>query len=250
MTAARPLIKSLGTLRSCFKEKFGTPRQPQLVTASRAWLKVRPQFIPEQSLVGLSEFSHVWLLSYFHLNTNKAFLSTVHPPRLKGKTVGVFASRSPHRPSPIGLSLARLLKVEGDTLHLAEVDLVDGTPILDVKPYIPAYDSLPQAAPGWTGRAEPRELVVEFSDAALAEARRLDSASDQELLLLIEQVLRQDLRNPRDRSQMKEGKALEFFVYDYDVRYEVRGGVAKVLEILPAQEYKKARKAPAPAELE
>lgn len=246
----RPLLRAIGTLESCFKEKFGTPRQPQLVTASRARLRVKKEFIPEQSLVGLSEFSHVWLLAYFHLNTNKAFLSTVHPPRLKGKTVGVFASRSPHRPSPVGLSLARLLAVEGDTLHLAEVDLVDGTPILDVKPYIPAYDSLPQASPGWTERAGPRELAVDWEPSALQEALRLEKKGTPHLVRLIEQVLRQDLRNPRDRSQMKDGKVLGFFVYDLDVHYEVREGTARVLDVVPAQEHKKARRLPVPPELD
>ncbi len=239
------MIKAIGVLESCFKEKFGTPRQPQLVPASRAKLRIKAQFIPEQSLKGLSEFSHVWLLPYFHLNTNKAFVSTVHPPRLKGKTMGVFASRSPHRPSPIGLSLARLLSVSGDTLYFSEIDLVDGTPILDVKPYIPAYDCAPEASPGWTGRADARELAVEFEPAALEQARRL------QLEDLVAQVLRQDLRNPRDASQMKDGKLLACMLYDVDVRYEVRQGVARVLEIVPAPaEHAQKRRVPVPAELE
>lgn len=248
--AERRLIRAIGVLESCFKEKFGTPRQPQLVPASRARLRVKSEFIPEQSLKGLGEFSHVWLLPYFHLNRNKIFLSTVHPPRLRGKTIGVFASRAPHRPSPIGLTVARLLRVEGDTLYLAEIDLVDGTPILDIKPYIPAYDSVLQASRGWTERADARELSVEFSPQAAEQARRLERAGTPELERLIREVLRQDLRNSRDRSQMKEGKTLGFFIYDFDVHYAVRAGVARVIEILPAQDFKKARQAAAPAELE
>jgi len=241
----RRLIRAIGVLESCFKEKFGTPRQPQLVPASRARLRIKPQFIPEQSLKGLSEFSHVWLLPYFHLNTNKAFVSTIHPPRLKGKTMGVFASRSPHRPSPIGLSLARLLRVEGDTLYFSEIDLVDGTPILDLKPYIPAYDSVPEASPGWTARAGARELAVEFSPEAREQARR------HELEDLVSQVLRQDLRNPRDASQMRDGKPLACMLGDFDVRYEVREGTARVLEIVPApEEHAQKRRVPVPGELE
>ena len=240
----KPLIRSIGMLKSCFKEKFGTPRQPNLVPSSRATLKIKADFIPEQSLKGLSEFSHVWLLAYFHLNTNKIFLSTVHPPRLKGKTVGVFASRAPHRPSPIGLSLARLVRVHGDTLELAEVDLVDGTPILDVKPYIPSYDAVPLASGRWTVRADKRELSVEFVPEALEHARRHD------LEPIIREVLRQDLRNPRDSSQMKDGKVLGFFVFDWDVHYAVHSGVARVLDIVPAEEHKKKRTPPTPAELE
>ncbi|MDE2237666.1 MAG: tRNA (N6-threonylcarbamoyladenosine(37)-N6)-methyltransferase TrmO, partial [Elusimicrobia bacterium] len=167
MSATQPAVRAIGAIESCFREKFGAPRQPRLVPASRARLRIKLEFIPEQSLKGLAGFSHVWLLAYFHLNTNKRFLSTVHPPRLKGKTVGVFASRSPHRPSPIGLSLARLLAVEGDTLELAEIDLIDGTPIVDVKPYIPAYDCVAEALPGWTERADARELKVEFAAGTL-----------------------------------------------------------------------------------
>lgn len=243
MSARRPLTV-IGTLESCFREKFCTPRQPRLAPGSTARLRIGAEFIPAQSLKGLSEFSHLWLLSYFHLNTNKGFLSTVHPPRLKGKGIGVFASRSPHRPSPIGLSLARLVAVEGDILHLAEIDLVDGTPIVDVKPYIPQYDHASHARSGWVEQAEGRELEVEFSPEAAAELRGLEVSSRKELKALIEQALRQDPRNPRDRSQLAEGKALEFFVFDYDVRFEVRGGRALVLGVGPAQEYKKARKPP------
>ena len=246
--AGRKLIRAIGMLESCFKEKFGTPRQPQLVPSSRARLKIKKEFIPEQSLKGLSEFSHVWLLSYFHLNTNKNFLSTVHPPRLNGKTVGAFASRSPHRPSPIGLSLARLLAVEGDTLLLSEIDLVDGTPILDVKPYIPAYDCLLSAHGGWTQRAQPRELHVEFSTEALGQVEKFERGRPG-LERLIVEVLRQDLRNARDRSQMKEGHPLGFFLYDFDVHYEVRGGTARVTGIDSAKEADRARAVAPPAEL-
>jgi len=243
VTAPRRLVRAIGVLESCFKEKFGAPRQPGLVPHSRARLKIKAEFIPEQSLKGLAEFSHVWLLAYFNLNTNKIFLSTVHPPRLKGKTVGVFASRSPHRPSPIGLSAARLLRVEGDTLHLAEVDLVDGTPILDVKPYIPSYDRVADAKEGWTSAAEELFAVV-FSPAAEAEVHRRLSIGQAGLRDLIIEILSRDLRNHRDRSQMKEGKDLGFFIYDCDVHFEIRGRTATVTRIIPAKEYKKHRKPP------
>jgi tRNA-Thr(GGU) m(6)t(6)A37 methyltransferase TsaA len=243
VSAPRKLVRAIGVLESCFKEKFGAPRQPGLVPHSRAKLKIKAEFIPEQSLKGLAEFSHVWLLSYFNLNTNKIFLSTVHPPRLKGKTVGVFASRSPHRPSPIGLSAARLLRVEGDTLHLAEIDLVDGTPILDVKPYIPGYDRVESATEGWTNVADELFEVV-FSPAAETEVHRRLAMGQTGLRDLIKEVLKRDLRNPRDRSQMKEGKDLGFFLYDCDVHFEVRGKTATVTRITPAHESKTKRKPP------
>lgn len=239
----KPIVRAIGTLESCFKEKFGTPRQPGLVPAATARLKVKKEFIPEQSLKGLEGFSHVWLLSWFHLNTNKAFKSTVHPPRLQGATVGVFASRSPHRPSPIGLSLAALERVEKDTLYFSQIDLVDGTPILDVKPYIPRYDSLPQARAGWTDGAGESAFPVSFSESAAREADCLG------LRALIEQVLGNETRNPRDRSQLKDGKDLEVFLGDWDVHFRVASGEVFVTAIEPAKPWKKARRVAPPAEL-
>ena len=231
--AGAKLIRAIGAIESCFKEKFGTPRQPRLVPASRAKLKIKAAFIPEHSLRGLREFSHVWLLSYFHLNRNKIFLPTVHPPRLKGKTIGVFASRAPHRPSPVGLSLARLLSVEGDTLHLAEVDLVDGTPILDVKPYIPEWDSVPHAGAGWTADAPFPSLRVEIAPAARADIERAEKRLNVNGLGgLMTDILSQDLRNPRDKAQNKDGLELGFFLHDFECRFAVRNGTATVLRLL------------------
>jgi tRNA-Thr(GGU) m(6)t(6)A37 methyltransferase TsaA len=237
---SRPLFQAIGILESCFKEKFGTPRQPLLVPAATARLKIRKEFIPEQSLKGLSEFSHVWLLSYFHLSTNKNFLSTVHPPRLLGKTVGVFASRSPHRPSPIGLSVAKLDKIEGDTLHLSGTDLVDGTPILDIKPYIPSYDALPRAKAGWTSRTKTVKLRVVFAPKSQVPAR---------LKTLIRQILSQDLRNPRDKSQLAPGRVHELRLSDCAVLYEVHGRVARILSVGPASPKDYAKPGVIPAEL-
>ena len=234
----QPLLRAVGILESCFAEKFGAPRQPLLVPAATAKLKIRKEFIPEQSLKGLDEFSHVWLFSYFHLNTNKTFKSTVHPPRLQGKTVGVFASRSPHRPSPIGLSVAKLDKIEGDTLFLSGTDLVDGTPILDIKPYIPSYDAVPRAKAGWAGRAKAPRLKVVFAAAVPALLKPL-----------LRQILANDLRNPRDRSQLKDGRAHELRLKDGVVLFEVRGKTVRVLSAGPAARKDYARPGHVPPEL-
>lgn len=233
MTAsAAPALAVIGTLRSCFREKFGTPRQPHLVPGATASLKIARQYQPEQSLTGLDGFDFVWLISYFHLNTNTRFSAKVHPPRLEGRTIGLFASRSPHRPSALGLSLARLVKIEGDTLHLSGIDLVDGTPILDVKPYIPSIDSRPDASAGWTAGVPFPSLKVEFSAKALADVaaaeKRLKRTGVERLL---SDILSQDLRNPRDKSQMKDGVELGFFLHDFDAHYVVREGTATVLEL-------------------
>lgn len=226
-------LRVIGHLRSCLREKFAAPRQPLLAPGTTASLTLKAEFLPEHSLAGLEGFSHVWLFSYFHLNTNKKFLPKVRPPRLKGAAIGLFASRTPHRPSALGLSLARLVRVEGATLHLTGVDLVDGTPILDVKPYIPEWDSVPDASAGWVKDAPFPTLKVAFSaqarvDIAAAE-KRLRAPG---LARLIKDLLSQDPRNPRDKSQNVDGLELGFFLHDFDVHFAVTRGVATVLKLV------------------
>jgi tRNA-Thr(GGU) m(6)t(6)A37 methyltransferase TsaA len=229
---AQPL-RVIGVLRSCFREKFGTPRQPLLVPGATAALTIAREFLPEHSLAGLDRFSHVWLLSYFHLNTNKTVRPKIHPPRLKGDSIGLFASRSPHRPSPIGLSLARLVKIEGATVHLAGIDLVDGTPILDIKPYIPEWDSVPHATPGWTKDAPFPALNVGFSPAAAKDIKSAEKRLNVNGLgTVLTDILGQDLRNPRDKAQNKDGLELGFFLHDFECRFAVRNGTATVVKLL------------------
>ncbi|XP_039260522.1 tRNA (adenine(37)-N6)-methyltransferase-like [Styela clava] len=129
-------------MRTCFKTKNGTPRQPSISSSTRGQLTIDKSIFtnPEHSLDGLEEFAYVWVLFSFHLNQNKGVKAKVRPPRLDGAKRGVFATRSPHRPNPIGLTLAKLEKVNGSTLTLSGLDIVDGTPILDIKPYIKQYD--------------------------------------------------------------------------------------------------------------
>eukprot|EP00911_Craspedida_sp_UC1_P002790 UC1_evm1s2041 len=148
----------IGYIRTCFPEKNGTPRQGIVVPEARGRLTVSAGFTnPEHSLQGLSEYSHVWVIFLFHLNANAALHAKVSPPRLEGQRVGLFATRSPHRPNPIGLSLVRLERVDGATVYLSGVDLVDGTPVLDIKPYIHSYDtSLPPTSQAKWLDAPPR----------------------------------------------------------------------------------------------
>lgn len=136
----------IGTIHSCFKEKFGIPRQAGLVKSATATLELLPPYNVEEALRGITEFSHLWILFVFHKHLDKPFQPTVRPPRLGGnKRVGVFASRSPFRPNPIGLSVVELKAVNGTTLELSGGDFLDGTPVLDIKPYIPYADSHPEA---------------------------------------------------------------------------------------------------------
>jgi len=159
-------IKPIGYLESSYRDKFGTPRQPGLSPHAWSRLKIRADLQPEQALQGLEKFSHVWLVFVFHQNKVSRYHAKVHPPRLGGESMGVFATRSPHRPNPIGLSLVELVRIEGDSLILAGADLVDGTPILDIKPYLPEVESKPEARTGWLDKAEKKQITVEFSPEA------------------------------------------------------------------------------------
>ncbi|XP_054545152.1 tRNA (adenine(37)-N6)-methyltransferase isoform X2 [Talpa occidentalis] len=137
------LTEPIGYLESCFSAKNGTPRQASICSHSRACLKIRKSIFnnPEHSLMGLEEFSHVWILFVFHKNGHLNCKAKVQPPRLNGAKTGVFSTRSPHRPNAIGLTLAKLERVEGGTVYLSGIDMIHGTPVLDIKPYIADYDS-------------------------------------------------------------------------------------------------------------
>lgn len=159
-------MEPIGYIESCYRDKFGTPRQPGLVKKAWAQLKIRADLQPEESLQGLEGFSHVWLIWVFHQNKTVRFHAKVHPPRLGGASMGVFATRSPHRPNPIGLSLVELVRVEKDGIIVAGADLVDGTPILDIKPYLPFVESLPEARSGWPAEVPQEPIRVEFTEKA------------------------------------------------------------------------------------
>jgi len=241
-------LKPIGVLESCFQEKFGTPRQPLLVPGALAKLRVAPEFSPAHALTGLAGFSHVWLLSWLHLNTNKTFRPKIHPPRLKGGKIGVFASRSPHRPNPIGLSLAKLERVTADTLYLSGLDLITGTPILDIKPYLPFCDSAEGALSGWLPRNAFPELEVAFSARALADVARIEAAEKTGIRALIADTLRHDPRNMRDKTQMLEGTDMGFFLSNHDVHFSVTGSTATVLRVETGLKFEKKfrRKKPGP----
>lgn len=243
-----PPFKVIGTLRSCYQEKFATPRQPKLVPGAFATLRILPEFSPAHSLDGLAGFTHVWLVTWMHLTTSKAFLPKIHPPRLKGAKMGVFATRSPHRPNPLGLSLARLGKIEGDTLHLYGLDLVDGTPVLDIKPYLPDADYAPGAGAGWTAHAEFPRLGVEFSAQALADLAARYGERGEALRGVIADTLSHDPRNRRDKAQMTDGLDLGFFIAGHDVHFSVTGGTATVLRVDEGKNFVKKFRRTRPAQ--
>ncbi|XP_030594301.1 tRNA (adenine(37)-N6)-methyltransferase [Archocentrus centrarchus] len=133
----------IGYISSCFSAKNGTPRQPTICGPSRAELRIQQSVFnnPAHALVGLEQYSHVWIIFLFHKNGQLSYKAKVKPPRLNGQKVGVYSTRSPHRPNALGLTLAKLDKIQGDTVYLSDIDMIAGTPVLDIKPYIPEYDS-------------------------------------------------------------------------------------------------------------
>lgn len=167
------LIRPVAHIRSDFSQKFGIPRQSGLVDALTARIVFTPEYRREEALREITGFSHLWLIWQFSRSLTQEFRPTVRPPRLGGnRRVGVFASRAPYRPNGLGLSCVRLLEVDtaapdGPVLVVSGADLLDGTPIYDVKPYVPLSDCHPDALPGYTARTRGHRLTVVFPPALL-----------------------------------------------------------------------------------
>ncbi|PIS11675.1 MAG: tRNA (N6-threonylcarbamoyladenosine(37)-N6)-methyltransferase TrmO [Bdellovibrio sp. CG10_big_fil_rev_8_21_14_0_10_47_8] len=188
-------MQKIGVIASCYKDKFGTPRQPGLAPSSWARLQIDREWQPELALAGLEGFSHLWLIFQFHQNTDLRYHAKVHPPRLGGQSMGVFATRSPHRPNPIGLSLVKIEAIEKDSILLSGVDVIDGTPVLDIKPYLPEVEAIPQARSGWSKGLSPSTLRVKWTDEHLKKVQEWSqSLGHQGLKSLIEETLCLDPR--------------------------------------------------------
>lgn len=231
-------FQPIGFLKSAFPDKFGVPRQPGLVKKVFSELKLRPDLQPELALQGLEGYSHVWLQFVFHLNKSARYHAKIHPPRLEGESIGVFATRSPHRPNPIGLSLVELVEIKNDVLILAGADLVDGTPILDVKPYLPAFESVPSARGGWMAEVKKKEIAVEFTQEALEILQIWMARSGRsELKDVIEELVQQDPR-PVVYRGFESGPSPyrnkhAFRLYDGDIHFEfISETEARVFNIL------------------
>jgi tRNA-Thr(GGU) m(6)t(6)A37 methyltransferase TsaA len=226
----------IGTISSPYKEKFGIPRQPGLVTEVRATLTLLPPYNQPEIVRGLEGFSHVWLIFVFHGTQAQGWKPTVRPPRLGGNArVGVFATRSTFRPNPIGLSVAQLsgIQVQGSsiTLELAGTDLLDGTPVLDVKPYLPYADALFQASAGFAQDAPPARQAVTFSALASEQCTRKQGQWQTDVRRLIEQILSQDPRPSYQQGQQQEARVYAMRLYDFDLRWHYTPSGIEVLEL-------------------
>lgn len=228
-------FEPIGYVSSCFKQKFGIPRQSGLIQEARGVLEILPPYNRPEAFRELSDYSHIWLTFVFHANQREAWKPTVRPPRLGGnQRVGVFASRSPFRPNPIGLSAVRLERLELETnrvaLHLGGIDLLDGTPVLDVKPYLPYADALPNAHAGYAPEAPAEIYEIEFSEAA---ERSLSALTGEEAELkrrLIRQILALDPR-PGYRRGEKEPRRYGMRLFDFDLRWEIEEDRLRVVAL-------------------
>lgn len=231
----------IGTIQTPFKEKFGVPRQSLMVKEAKGVIQLNPDPEFSQAVFQLETFSHIWILFAFQ-NQGKPWRARIEPPRTEShKTVGVFASRSPHRPNPIGMSVVKLDRIDlqatgGIEIHVSGVDLLDGTPILDIKPYLPYADSIPEANFGWA-KEQPKRYPVEFSSGSLAFLE--EQKQFPRLQQLVEEMLSWD---PRPRSQRESmplesseslGKIFRFRILRFDVEWQIQSHKLEVLKILP-----------------
>ncbi len=225
------LYSPIGTLKSPFREKFGVPRQALMMREALGVIKLNPDPQFPLALRSLEQFSHIWVLFVFH-KAQGAWHPLIETPRVEaGGRMGVFATRSPHRPNNIGMSAVRLERIDwkapgGIELHISGVDLLDGTPVLDIKPYVPYADCIPEANSGWI-KTEIVSYPVEFQAESLAALE----AAEQEhprLKALIEETASLD---PRPTSQRRahpiadpasEGLRFAFRILDYDVHWVIR----------------------------
>ena len=211
--------------------KFGVPRQSGLVKTLRGEIVFEPPYRSPEAVRDLEKFTHLWLIWQFSMAVRDEWSPTVRPPRLGGnRRVGVFATRSPFRPNSLGLSAVRLEDVSlggdrGPVLHVSGVDLADGTPIFDIKPYIPYADCLPEAGGGFTDIV-PRPLLRVEADAALLE--RIPKDKREALLGILE-------NDPRPAYQSSPDRIYGLPFAGYEVRFTVSGGVLIVVDIVNCQ---------------
>lgn len=247
-------VVPIACIRTPYRQKFAIPRQPNLVKEAIGDIHFHADFADINTLRGLEGFSHLWLIFQFHETAQQGWTPTVTPPRLGGtERVGVFASRSPYRPNALGLSVVERVAViqQGASLVLRVrgVDLLDGTPILDIKPYLPYADSIPEASGGYAAQAPGESLAkdysqrtVEFTDKVLIDINNLVKVNSeinnitpepaQHLRELIHSILQQD---PRPAQHVRKGDTREYgmLLYHCNVRWRETAQGAEVLSVKP-----------------
>ena len=220
-------IQVIARMHSDFPTKFGIPRQSGLVEQLRSTIVFEPEFRNPDALRGIEDFSHLWIIWQFSEAVRSDWSPTVRPPRLGGNTrLGVFATRSPFRPNSLGLSSVKLLGVEhtekyGTVLHVGGADLMDGTPIFDIKPYIPYGDCHPDATGGFTDHADDFILKVNFPQDLLS---RLPADKQDAAIAVLS-------HDPRPSYQRKPGRIYGLCFAGFDIRFTVEEDTLTVVEI-------------------
>jgi len=207
-------MNSIGLIHSPYKEKFSIPRQPGLTTVESTVELLSP-FNRQEALKGLENFSHLWVIFLFHeTSPTDEHSLTVRPPRLGGNTKqGVFATRSPFRPNNIGLSLVKIKKIEGTAIQIIGGDFLDQTPVLDLKPYLPQIESIPESSGAWTDKLENKKLPVIFEN-------ETEKKLDEKTKNCIAEILSLD---PRPSFHNDEYKTYGSRLFHFDVHWIVRG---------------------------
>ena len=220
-------VHPIAKMRSDFPTKFGIPRQSGLAENLRSTIVFEPQYRNADALRGLEDFSHLWIIWQFSEAVRTEWSPTVRPPRLGGNArMGVFATRSPFRPNSIGLSCVKLIGLEetdkGTVIHVAGADLMDGTPILDIKPYIPYCDSHPEALGGFTTNANDYLLIVEFPPGLLEQLPENKRAAAVEVLS----------HDPRPSYQADSERLYGLSFAGFDIRFTVEDKTLYVKEVI------------------
>jgi tRNA-Thr(GGU) m(6)t(6)A37 methyltransferase TsaA len=222
------VIRPIAIMHSDFPTKFGIPRQSGLVESLHSTIVFEPEFRNSNALRGIEDFSHLWIIWQFSEAVRTNWTPTVRPPRLGGNTrIGVFATRSPFRPNSLGLSCVKLLGIEhtsdkGTVIHVAGADLMDGTPIFDVKPYIPYSDCHPDALGGFTATADDFLLEVNFPADLLKKLPENKRSAAVEVLS----------HDPRPSYQRDPKRIYGFQFAGYDIRFLVESGTLFVKEVI------------------
>lgn len=217
-------FEQIGVIRSPYKEKFAVPRQPGLVKSCGGELHLIPPYNQADAVRGLEAFSHLWVLFIFHQTMEGGWRPTVRPPRLGGNArMGVFATRSTFRPNPVGMSLVELKDISCQKdqviLQLGSLDLVDGTPVVDIKPYLPFAEALPDARASYAQQAPVADMPVGFTPDVDAQLLHLEKRYPR-LKDFIVEVLAQDPR-PAYRKEEEAGKTYAVLLLDFNVRWRV-----------------------------
>lgn len=224
----------IGYVKSVFTKRNGTPRQPGLVVSAESSIELVPAL--HTAIVGMDAFSHIWIMFEFSGNTNKGkrvksaargkpfdgLKLLVEPPKARGRKVGVLSCRTPHRPNPIGLSLCRLVRVEPDRVIVSGLDCLDGTPIIDIKPYLPQIESLSNAiVPEWIyqGIDKDKALVVTWADSVVLK--------DEQMRSVITQTLSSDIRS-KNQSNTSEW---HLCIGEFEIEYSIDDNIVTILKI-------------------